>query len=323
MKVSVCIPTYNAAKYLRECIESVLSQTFNDFEIVVSDNASSDATCAIVSSYSDSRIRLHRLEQNQGMAFNFNHAASQAHGEFVKFLCADDLLESECLAKQVDMLEHTPQAIMATSGFRYVDSSSRTIRSISFLPSRRLFNYADVVAGNFIYGHLLGPPAALLIRRSALLKVGAFSTDFPEALDVEMWLRLAALGPVGYLPEPLCSFRLHPQAMTSLLREKGFVRRDLQRITETMLSSVAPSFLVRRVAWGRVAGSILKQALTGLRHGYIKWPLAAFWQALRIDPLFAGLGIFLALFHTGLLGLVADENRRLRVRWGRTLCLSE
>lgn len=174
MKVSVCIPTYNAAEYLRECIESVLSQDYEDLEIVVSDNASTDSTCDIVRSYSDSRIRLDRLERNQGMAFNFNHAASLARGTYVKFLCADDLLDPGCLKKQVDMLEQARQAVMVTSGFRYVDALSRTIRAVSWLTSRRLLNYADVVAGNFIYGHLMGPPAAVLIRRSALLEVGPF-----------------------------------------------------------------------------------------------------------------------------------------------------
>ncbi|MGA2629704.1 MAG: glycosyltransferase [Terriglobia bacterium] len=319
MTVSVCIPTFNSAQYLRECIESVLGQTYQDFDLIVSDNASTDATCDIVKSFSDARIRLHRLGQNMGMAFNFNHAASLARGQYIKFLCSDDLLDPACLAKQVAALDRNPQAVMVTTGLRFVDASGRTIRTVSWLASQRFLSYAEVVAGSLIYGNLVGPPSTVLIRKMALLKAGSFSEDLPQFLDVDMWLRLAALGPVGYLPEPLCGFRLHPQTMTMQLRKAGLARNDVLRETEAMLSSVTPSPLARRVAWGRVAGSFLKQALAGFTHGYVKWPLAAVWEALRIDPGFFWLAIFLALFQTGLLGLEADEDRRVRVRRGKTL----
>jgi len=322
VKVSVCIPTYNSAEYLRECIESASSQTFKDIEIIVSDNASTDSTCEIVRSFTDSRIRLHRLEKNMGMAFNFNHAASLAQGEYIKFLCSDDFLDPACLARQVDMLEESPQAVMVTSPFRMVDAFGRTLRTISRLTSRRLLSYAELVAGCLIYGNLVGSPSAVLIRRSALLRAGPFSNDLPELLDFDLWLRLAALGPVGYLPEPLSGLRLHPRTVSIQQRKKGLNRQDVLHITEIMLGSVAPSPLARRIAWGRVAGSFVKQALTGLKHGYVKWPFTAFWQAFGIDPGFFGLAMFLAFFQTGILGFESDDNRQLRIRWGRTLCFS-
>ncbi|MFB3923208.1 MAG: glycosyltransferase family 2 protein [Terriglobia bacterium] len=319
MTVSVCIPTYNSARYVRECIASVLAQTFADFELIVSDNASTDATCDIVRSFSDGRIRLHRLDRNMGMAFNFNHAASRAQGKYVKFLCYDDLLDPTCLEKQVTSLEEAPHVVMSTSGFRFVDASGRTIREVVFLEKRRLLRYAEVVAGILVYGYVMGPPAAVLLRRSALQMAGSFSENLPEVLDLDLWLRLAILGAVDYIPEALCGFRLHPQATTSQLRKTGVVRRDLLRITETMLGTVTTNSWGRHAAWGRVAGSFLNQALLGLRHGYVKWPLAAIWQALRIDPGFLGLAMFLALFHTGILGLEAEGAQRLRICRGRTL----
>lgn len=322
MKVSVCVPTYNAAEYLHDCIDSVLSQTYQGLEIIVSDNASTDSTCDIVRSIHDPRIQLHQHDKNMGMAFNFNHAASLAQGEYVKFLCSDDLLDPACLAKQVDMLELAQQAVMVTSSFRMVDSSTRTLRTVSRLTSRRLLSYAEVVAGSLIYGNFVGPPSAVLIRRTALLRAGPFSKDLPELLDFDLWLRLAELGPLGYLPETLSALRLHPHTASIQQRKSGANRQDVLQITKTMLGSVAPSSLTRRVAWGRVAGSFVNQALTGLRYGYVKWPFTAFWQALGIDPGFFGLAMFLALFQTGILGFESDDNRRLKIRRGRTLCLS-
>jgi hypothetical protein len=318
MTVSVCVPTCNSAKYLQECIESVLAQTHQDFEIVISDDASTDATCDIVRGFSDPRIRLHRLEHNVGMASNFNHATSLSRGEYIKLLCHDDLLDPACLAQQVAVLDENPEAVMATTGLRFLDASGRTKHTSSWIKRRCLLSYVELVAGNLIYGNVVGPPSAVLIRRSALLQAGPFSADFPQFLDVDLWLRLAAMGPIGYLPEPLCGFRLHAQMRTSHLRRKGLIRQDVLRITQTMLGSVAPSALARRVAWGRVAGSFVKQALAGLRHGYLKWPLIALWQACCIDPAFVGLVVHQALFRTGLLRFGVRDGRVLEVRRGKT-----
>jgi hypothetical protein len=319
MKVSVCIPTYNSARYVHACIGSVLAQTHRDFEVVVSDDASTDATCDIVRGFSDPRIRLHRLDHNQGMASNLNRATSLARGEYIKFVCHDDLLDPACLAQQVAVLDENPEAVMVSCGLRFIDASGRTLHTSSWIKRQCLLSHADLVAATLVYGNVAGPLSAVLIRRSALLKAGPFSLDLPQFLDVDLWLRLAALGPVGYLPEPLCGFRLHAQMRTSQLRKAGLIRNDVLRMTRTMLASVTPSPWVRRVAWGRVAGSFVRQALAGLRHGYLKWPLIALWQACCIDPAFAGLVLHQMLFQPGLLGFAVRDGRGLEVCRGKTL----
>jgi len=319
MRVSVCIPTYNSAKYLRECIDSVLAQTYGDFELLVSDNASTDSTCDIVRGYIDRRIRLHRLERNMGMAFNFNNAARLAEGKYIKFLCYDDLLEPTCLEKQVDMLDRKPEIVMVTAGMRHIDAAGRILRTVSFLPRETVLRDIDVVAGMLVYGNVIGVPSAVLIRRESLLKAGSFSESFPQAVDVDMWLRLAAIGLVGYHPEVLCGFRVHSNSKTTELRRLGIFREDILRITDYMLQSVFPTPLARRVCLGRVAGSFVKVAFYGLRHGYVKWPLTALWRACQIDPAFAGLLMHQLLFRSGLFGIRAQEGRVLKVCLGRTL----
>lgn len=319
MTASVCIPTYNSAKYVRECIESVLAQTYQDIEIVVSDNASTDSTRDIVRSFSDSRIRLHRLERNEGLPFNFNHVVSLARGEYVKLLCSDDILDPTCLEKQIGLLNCHPEVVAVGSGLRFVDESGKMLRIVSWLPRETLLRDVEIVAGTLVYGNLIGPPSAVLMRRESMAKVGPFRMDYPVVLDVDMWLRLATIGPAAYLPEPLCSFRLHPQAATPTMRAQGVIRSDVLRLTESMLGMVAPTRAARRIAWGRVAGSYLKQALAGFRHGHLKWPLAAVGQALRLDPAFAGLVLYLSLIYPGLFGLHVGIGRALKVGRGRTL----
>jgi glycosyltransferase involved in cell wall biosynthesis len=319
MTVSVCIPTYNSAKYLRGCIESVLAQTFSDFELIVCDNGSSDSTCEIARSFSDPRIQLLRVELFLGMAGNFNHAAGQARGKYVKFLCYDDLLEPSCLEKQVRMLEQNPALTLVTSGLHFMNETGERVGGVTWCRREVALRDVDVIAANLVYGNVIGIPSAVLIRRECLLKAGPFSEAFPQMMDVELYLRLVQQGPAGYLPDRLCAWRLHPASTTETNRKAGIVRRDMLVMTESMLRSVSPSWWVQRVAWGRVVGSFLSQAAAGLRHGYLRWPLAAILKAFSMDPCFFGLGVFLTFIRTGFFGLAAESDRRLYVRSGRTL----
>ncbi len=319
MTVSVCIPTYNSAQYLRETIASVLAQTFTDFELIVCDNGSTDGTCEIARSFSDPRIQLQQLAPFAGMAGNFNHAITLARGKYVKFLCYDDLIEPACLEKQVAMLEKDSSLALVTTALRCIDAAGKNVGEVAWMKQETILRDVDVITANLVYGNFIGIPSATLIRGEALAKAGPFSENFPQMMDVEMYLRLIRQGQVGFLPERLCAWRLHAHAMTTTYRKTGVVRRDMRLLTEEMLRSVSATWSARRVAWGRVAGSYLSQAMLGLRHGYLKWPLAAAGQAFLIDPFFLGLAAFVTLFRTGVLGLATEPNRRLRIRTGRTL----
>jgi glycosyltransferase involved in cell wall biosynthesis len=319
MTVSVCIPTYNSARYIRESIASVLEQTFGDFQLIVCDNGSTDETCEIVRSISDPRLQLHRVETFLGMAGNFNHALSLSRGKYVKFLCYDDLLEPACLEKQVAMLEADPSLSLVTSGLRCVGQDGDILQDVVYCQQEAVLGYAELIAANLVFGNFVGIPSAALIRRERLIQAGPFSERFPQLMDVELYVRLVRLGSVGYTPEPLCRWRLHPNTMTATYRRSGTVRRDQRVLTASMLASVRPSWWARRVAWGRVAGSFLSQAAAGLRHGYCRWPLAAVLQAFCLDPFFLGLGTYMALIRPGRLGLGVDQGGRLFVRRGRTL----
>ena len=99
--VSICVPTYNSSAWLRETIESALGQSFTDFELVISDNASADSTLEILHSYRDSRIRLEPSERNIGLTLNHNRLIRLSKGRYVKFLHADDALAPTCLEEMV------------------------------------------------------------------------------------------------------------------------------------------------------------------------------------------------------------------------------
>src|SRR5690348_6136880 len=107
-RVTVAIPTYNRAEYLHEAIDSVLAQSFSDFVLVVSDNASTDGTRELVESYDDPRITYLRHDVNQGWIANFNASVESAATDYAMFLCDDDLLRPGALARAVEVLDGHP-----------------------------------------------------------------------------------------------------------------------------------------------------------------------------------------------------------------------
>ena len=126
-KVSLCIPVYNGARFLAETMRSALAQDYADFELVVSDNASTDETPQVVAGFDDPRIVYSRSERNLGPVGNFNRCLELARGRYTKILCADDLLYPTCLSRQVAILEEDAgQAISLVSCARdIIDADSR------------------------------------------------------------------------------------------------------------------------------------------------------------------------------------------------------
>ena len=131
VKLTVGIPTFNRAGWLRESIESVLAQTFTDFRLIVSDNASDDDTPEVVRSFDDDRIHYVRSERNVGSIGNLNRLIALAETEFLVLLPDDDVLYPGHLAAAVDVLERFETVGLVHSAFDLIDAQSRVIQSVS------------------------------------------------------------------------------------------------------------------------------------------------------------------------------------------------
>src|SRR6266404_4242605 len=323
MKISVCIPTFNAAAYIRDCIDSVLAQRGVEFEVIVFDNASDDGTWAIIQSLSDPSIRAFRSDRNRGMAANFNSVLNAANGEYIKLLCADDLLESGALEQQANFLDQHPEVAMTTSATRLIDADNKMLATVGWFSRPLVIEAMNLRTTSLIYGNIVGEPSAVLFRREAWLRAGPFRDGLVTLIDLDMWFRLSHQGSVGYLPLPLCRIRRHPLSMTNQFRKAGDVQAAVLQMTETLLHELQASPLVRRIGLGKVAGSHLRHALYGLACGHLKWPASALAAAFRIDPGFMGLFLYLAFFRSGLLGLSVSQDGKPTVCATRTLrCLS-
>ena len=209
-KVSICIPTFNMAVYLRAAVSSALAQTFTDCEIVVCDNASTDETPSVLAGFSDPRLRIYRNETNIGMIANFNRVVELASALWIKFLCADDVLEPSCMEKCVALTEAYPGVDLVSVGRTHISADGMPFATA-------IHRQTEVVSGYQVRRRVhwrhneLGNPTTVMARRNLLLQAGLFDPDYGGYMnDWDLWLRcLDSCNQVGFIAEPLVRVRSH------------------------------------------------------------------------------------------------------------------
>src|SRR5438270_3724752 len=238
-KVSVCIDSFNYGRFLPEAIESVLEQSFADFELIIADDRSSDNSLEIAQRYArkDSRIRIDVAPVNRGMVKNRNACLSLARGEFIKWLHADDFLCSrDALARMAAVLEANWAISLVASARRIVNERSNPIDTWSCFEQERPISGTGVIRRClFEQRNLIGGPSAVMFRRA--LAARGFDEDFFVMADLEMWFHLLEQGCFAYIREPLCAFRSHGQqqtqrdrsALAPALENRELLRRYLHK----------------------------------------------------------------------------------------------
>lgn len=233
--VSICIPTYQGGRWIRDTIASALAQDYPNIEVVVSDDASTDGTPEIAESIGDACVRVVRSDRRRGMAGNWNRSVQLARGNYVKFLMQDDWLEPTCVSRMAGVLSRNPLVgfVFAPRTIEVDDpadrSAVRLARKLESLPAR-LRPLGEVNDGRAIFeairrtgfrGNWIGEPTAVMVRRDALRRVGLFNSRLQQLTDLELWLRLAFFFDVGFVPETLAGFRLHPRSATTANASAG------------------------------------------------------------------------------------------------------
>lgn len=235
-KVTVLIPTYNSASYLSDAIESVINQTYQDFELFIVDNHSTDNTSEIVAPYlSDKRLTYIVNDSNLGLIGNWNKCLSLASGEYVKFVCSDDKLQNSALEKFVAVLDHNPQVALVSSYFQEFDPNNTNSRAM-ISPVSGLLDGKAVIRELLAKSNFLGNPSQVMFRRSSVDKVGNFRNMNLWNLDLEYFIRILTTGDCYIIPEILSQARLHSsQASASLIKSRSnyFGNYDLVKILKS------------------------------------------------------------------------------------------
>jgi glycosyltransferase involved in cell wall biosynthesis len=215
-KVSVCLPVYNGERFLAQAIESVLGQSYRDFELLIADDRSSDGSFAIAQRFalSDPRVHAWSNRTNLGLFANYNNCIQRAQGDFIKLFAQDDLLEPDALQRLVKALETNPQAKLVSCGRRWIGPDSQELQVVRPFPDTRIIPGTDVIRYNLVQlGNWVGEPSTTMFRRADAGE--GFDTRFHHYGDIEYWFRIVESGDYLYLDDVLCSFRRHPESSTT------------------------------------------------------------------------------------------------------------
>lgn len=201
IKVSVIMPVYNAARFLKESVESVLSQTYADFEFILIDDCSTDNSYTILSEYaqSDSRIRLYKNEENKGVSYTRNFGVSKACGDYVALIDSDDIWSSDKLEKQLALISRFPDTDLCYTGSAFIDTNS--------VMSDFVFRVPESVDYKKLLKQNVASCSSVLIKKEWLIKYPMAHDNMHE--DFAVWLSVLRDGGVARgVDQPLLIYRV-------------------------------------------------------------------------------------------------------------------
>ena len=267
-RVSVIIPTYNRARLVTEAVDSVLKQTWKDFELIVVDDGSSDESEGVLGRYGD-RIRCFRTG-HEGPSKARNLGAAQSRGRFLAFLDSDDVWEANKLEIQMSFLEVHREIKMVCSGSYSLGDSQKQRTSV------RGDRWGDLFL--MLFKRSFVNTSSVVVDRACFFEVGAFDETIRTAEDYDLWLRVARRFPMAYLDRPLVAIRKHPDELS---KNKVELRRNAIRVVERHFD---PGRVPRRVYRKRIADLHVYLGRGYLRIGDTREARLAFRDAMRLTP---------------------------------------
>jgi glycosyltransferase involved in cell wall biosynthesis len=276
--VSVVIPAFNSQKTIQETIESVLKQSFSNFELIVINDGSQDITLEILANIKDSRLKVFSYP-NAGVSISRNRGIYQARGEYISFLDSDDLWTSDKLETQLKALQSNPKAGVAYSWTSYIDETGKFL----YPGNQVALNgkvYEQLILHNFIESG-----SNVLIRREALNQVGGFDESLFGPEDWDLLIRLAAQYDFVVIPIPQILYRMSADSISSSIsrQEKGclkVIEKAFGQSPESLqhLKKYSIANLYKYLTFRVLVGSLERQkALTAGR---------CFWYAVKNNPAF-------------------------------------
>lgn len=208
--ISVVVPVYNGALYLRESLDSILAQTHRPLEVLVLDDASTDDTPAVAAAYGEA-VRYHRQRANQGIYANVNTGLGLARGDYVAVYHADDVYEPVIVERELDFFRRHPETGAVFCLDVFIDAEGREYGRLALppeIPGGRPLSFATVLNGLLLYKNAFLVSPSPLVRADVYRTVGPYRPElFLNNADLDMWVRIARRYPIAVLPEHLMRYR--------------------------------------------------------------------------------------------------------------------
>ncbi|MFB2881775.1 glycosyltransferase family 2 protein [Floridanema aerugineum] len=256
-RVSIILLNYNYAKYLDERIQSLLNQTYKDFELIILDNGSTDNSVEIISKYTaDSRIKTHFYSQNNPLFYTvFNDGIKLAQGEYVNIVCSDDSCHPTLLEKLVKILDEHPSVGLAYAQSWEVDEQGNRLRSLeewtSYLNKTRwaqdFIDSGKNECQYLFYTCTITNIGAALIRRKVVIDAGMFDEQMPFSADWLFYAKILMISDIAYLAEHLNYHRTHPQTMRKNNKNDAFLEEKMQTLSYLAKNVEPPENFLKEV----------------------------------------------------------------------------
>ena len=224
-RVSVVVPSFNNASFIEATMDSILAQSFEDFELVVADHSSVDGTWELLQHYrTDPRVRLLRTEAGGGAPRNWERVTAAAGGQLLKLVCGDDIIYPDCLRMQVEAMDANPEVVLVAAQRDLIDA-----RGAILMSRRGLAGLTGPVAGRVaarrtvvVGANIFGEPACVLIRRKTLQDAGGWDGRHPYVIDEATYVNVLLRGDFFGIDRSLAAFRLSSsQWSVHLAREQS------------------------------------------------------------------------------------------------------
>jgi glycosyltransferase involved in cell wall biosynthesis len=233
-KVSIIIPTFNRRDYITIALDSVLAQTYREYEIIIIDDGSSDDTKEVLKPYQDN-VR-YFYQDNKGIPTTRNRGIRESQGDYIGFLDSDDHWLPEKLERQIECFSKYPNYGMVATRCSCTTPDGRFIKNNR--PGKSGWILNDLFKANFIR------TSSAMIRKECLEKVGLFDESLPECEEYDMWLRIAKHYPIGFINEPLTVYTDNPQGVSTDSLSGRILR--LKVLEKDYLKECIPSTLYRK-----------------------------------------------------------------------------
>ena len=225
-KISVIIPSYNRKNYIKESIESIRAQSYQDFEIIVVDDGSTDGTLDILKDYGS---EIHLIQQKHGeRAMARNKGIEESKGDYIAFLDSDDIWLPEKLSLQLEVMESSAQVVCVYGSCLRMDEKSRPLPTAQ----RQKKGYSGDVFLKLLKRNFVPSPTPL-IRRSCFEKSCRFNTKYALYEDWACWLQIAKMGDFHFIPQALASYRVHPKQSVKLASPEVIENSTLSVLEDT------------------------------------------------------------------------------------------
>lgn len=229
--IDVMVPCYNYGRFLRQCVDSVLSQSHRDLRVVIVDDASTDETSAMCAHLTaqDARVAVVRHESNRGHIATYNECIDLAGDDYMLILSADDFLLPGALARAIEVLDRYPEVGLAYGRWCEYRSGDPLPAPASDPAKAEIVDTAWLVAKLAVGNHI--GAATAVVRSTTQKKLGHYHRDLPHSGDLEMWLRFALNGKVAYIPQLQAAYRRHECNLSSTFDRVA----DLQQYLDAFL----------------------------------------------------------------------------------------